>query len=303
MDLLAISVGNTRTQIGRFSGTELEASERISNEHPELILSRAIEHWGQLSENSRGIALASVNESIAGPLAKALQSRLGADVSRLGTDLGIPVGTCLDEGAKPGTDRLLNAAAAWDKFQCATVVIDAGTAVTVDFVDGKGVFQGGAIAPGVALQLRAMHDGTAGLPLIAPAAPTDEPFGKCTEQAMLQGVHHGIRGLVQRLVERYAEAYGAFPRVIATGGDAEALFAEDDVVEMVDADLTLQGIAAAVAAATGTTKARVARAAGVADHGHRHGDHGGCCGHDHGSGGGCCGHDHGSEGGCCGHHH
>ncbi len=292
MDLLAISVGNSRTQLGRFTGTELDSSERISNQHPDLILSRAIEHWGHLGENSRGIALASVNESVAGPLAKALKARLGADVSRLGADLGIPVGTCLDEGAKPGTDRLLNAAAAWDKFQCATVVIDAGTAVTVDFVDGKGVFQGGAIAPGVALQLRAMHDGTAGLPLVAPAAPTDEPFGKCTEQAMLQGVHHGIRGLVQRLVERYAEAYGAFPRVIATGGDAEALFAEDDVVEMVDADLTLHGIAAAVAAASGTAKSQGRRSAGVAAAPVPHKHDGGCCGHDHGTDGGCCGHQH-----------
>ena len=94
-------------------------------------------------------------------------------------------------------------------------------------MDGQGTFHGGAIAPGARMQLRALHEGTAALPEVALAAPDDDAFGRSTSQAMLHGVYHGVRGLVWKLVERYAEAYGAFPQVVATGGDAELLFRGD----------------------------------------------------------------------------
>ena len=59
---------------------------------------------------------------------------------------------------------------------------------------------------------------------------------------MLRGVYHGIRGMVWKLVEQYAEAYEAFPTVIATGGDAETLFHDDELIERIVPDLTLHGI-------------------------------------------------------------
>jgi pantothenate kinase type III len=62
---------------------------------------------------------------------------------------------------------------------------------------------------------------------------------------MLLGVYEGIRGMVRRLVERYAEHYGAFPMVVATGGDAETLFSGDDLVDRIAPDLVLRGIAVA----------------------------------------------------------
>jgi pantothenate kinase type III len=66
---------------------------------------------------------------------------------------------------------------------------------------------------------------------------------------MMLGVQESIRGLVWRLVERYSLAYGAFPTVIATGGDAEAIFAGDELVNAIVPDLTLQGIVASAKAA------------------------------------------------------
>jgi type III pantothenate kinase len=75
--------------------------------------------------------------------------------------------------------------------------------------------------------------------------PDDEPFGRDTEQAMLQGVVYGAQGLVRRLVERYAMAYDAYPMVVATGGDAGLLFEGDELVDRVVPHLTLRGIAVA----------------------------------------------------------
>jgi pantothenate kinase type III len=90
-----------------------------------------------------------------------------------------------------------------------------------------------------------MHEHTEALPDLAFAEPEDDAFGRSTGQAMLNGVFHGIRGTVQRLVERYSERYGAFPQIIATGGDAEVLFASDELVDHIVPDLTILGMAAA----------------------------------------------------------
>lgn len=247
--LLAISVGNTRTAMAHFHDGHVHGSHRLSNQDLEAIVAAAAaewEHLGAHEDQDATCVLASVNDAVADALEPLLAARLGTEVWRIGRDIGVPVGECLDPGARPGADRLLNAAAAFDVMKSACVVVDAGTAVTVDFVDGHGVFQGGAIAPGAAMQLRALHRETHALPQVEFRQPAEEPFGRSTEEAMLQGVYHGLRGMVWRLVERYAQAYGAFPPVIATGGDAALLFEGDELVDRIVPDLTLMGIDVAV---------------------------------------------------------
>ena len=101
-------------------------------------------------------------------------------------------------------------------------------------------------APGGTLQLKSLHEHTDMLPRVAFAQPdAGEAFGRNTAAAMLLGVFEGLRGMVRRLVERYAESYGAFPMVVATGGDAETLFSGDDLVDRIVPELVLLGIAVA----------------------------------------------------------
>ncbi len=126
----------------------------------------------------------------------------------------------------------------------ACVVVDAGTALTIDVCNDAGEFLGGAIAPGAAMMLHALHDKTALLPAVKLAKPEDA-WGKNSEQAMLQGVYHGIRGIVKELVEQYATALGQWPDIIATGGDAAMLFGDWELIHAVSPDLTLYGIALA----------------------------------------------------------
>jgi type III pantothenate kinase len=188
--------------------------------------------------------------------------------------------TSLDEPGSVGQDRLLDALGAFSRSNQACVVIDAGTAVTVDFVDGQGVFHGGAIAAGLAMMLDALHERTSRLPIVkvtpellagprlktaavpgaGPSSPAEEPldtdeqtvplipepFGKTTSQAMAIGAAAAVQGLVHILVDRYAEFYGAYPRVVATGGDAPLLFEQDPLVEVIVPDLTLIGMFAAL---------------------------------------------------------
>lgn len=254
LNMVAISIGNSRTAIGLFRGDGLERSERVANGDVAAVVAAVVRAWSEIErESDASILLASVNDAFTDRLVAVLDDAVATEIFRVGDDVAIPIGTSLDPETITGVDRLLNAAAAWERLKTACVIVDAGTAVTVDFVDGVGTFQGGAIAPGAAMQLAALHERTAALPQVAFTAPDPEAFGKNTRQAMLQGVFHGIRGLVWRLTEQYAERYGAFPPVIATGGDAETLFGHDELVNHVVPDLTLFGIAAAARAAASDT--------------------------------------------------
>lgn len=244
LEIVAVAVGNTNTKFGLFRGHELRESGALPS-HGTEALCRAIVALADRMEPSgagQAVVIASVNSKAARPLREALAGATEKPIYQIGPDLPIPLRGRLDHEAMTGHDRALNALAAYEIMNQAVVVVDAGTAITVDFVDGEGVFHGGAIAPGVTTALKALHSATDALPEVPFVRPDPHPFGANTQQAMLNGVFYGARGLVRALLERYAEAYSGFPLVVATGGDAEMLFGDDELVDRVIPNLTLLGI-------------------------------------------------------------
>ena len=243
VNLLAVSVGNTRTRVGAFVDGKLAETATFENQKDAKI-NQAIDHaFAPLRErDDAAILLSSVNDRQAEPIQQKLTDHLGRVVLRVERDLPIPVGRQLDPEAMTGEDRLLNAAAAYDVLKQACVVVDAGTAITVDFVDGAGTFHGGAIAPGAQLMMDALNQRTAQLPEVEFGKP-EQAIGHNTIEAMKAGVFHGLRGMVRELVEQYAEQVGAFPLVVATGGDGPLLFQDYELVDRVVPDLTLMGLA------------------------------------------------------------
>jgi type III pantothenate kinase len=246
-DIIAVNVGNSRTQIGLYASGEMHPAVSLGNDNPAATVEKIAAWWKEIPDHTHAaVVFASVNDPVAARLIAMVEDQLSIEAYRIGDDLPVPVATCLDPETITGADRLLNALAAFERMQQACIVVDAGTAITVDFVDGEGTFHGGAIAPGASLQLRALHEHTAALPELRFQAPKDEDaFGRSTAAAMQLGVAAAARGMVWRLVERYAQAYGAFPPVVATGGDAEALFRGDALVDRIVPNLTLLGIVAA----------------------------------------------------------
>lgn len=242
-----MSVGNTRTKIGSFRGRELLASAAIPNTDvaaiAEAVIAAARDRVGP------AVVLASVNPTISErllPLVRTGVSDVQGELYQLGVDLPVPIERALDDDSTVGQDRLLNALAAFVRAGQACIVVDCGTAMTCDFVDGTGVFQGGAIAPGLGMMLDAMHQRTAKLPAVSfEQVPASRPFGKSTGEAMRLGAQAAAQGMVRVLAERYAESYGAYPQIVATGGDAARLFEGDELVEHLVPDLTLMGIQAA----------------------------------------------------------
>lgn len=250
--ILAIEVGNTRSALQVFEGVKPAAdSTRVASEARAITLAAQ-----ELMRGSQvaAVVLAGVNPPVLNAVEAEFRAKAeapGAEKSgvpgvvRLGTDVPVPIVNALVDDSTVGQDRLLCALAAYSVAEQACVVVDVGTAVTVDFVDGEGVFQGGVIAPGARMMLKALHEHTAALPELKFEVPSGErgPFGKDTKHAMQLGVANAIRGLVRTMIEQYSEAFGAYPQIIATGGDAGALFAEDDLVEHIVPDLQLLGIA------------------------------------------------------------
>ncbi|MCA9292363.1 MAG: type III pantothenate kinase [Phycisphaerales bacterium] len=247
--LVAVNVGNSAMTFARFEGDEPQPLRRFL--HADLPAAVDAIVSASAEKQCDGVVVASVHGKMRDALLDALIPKLDAELYRVGDDLHIPINHTLSDAAiaRTGQDRLLNALAAHRVCGAAAMIIDAGTAITVDFVDGEGTFHGGAIAPGARMSLRAMHEHAPALPAIELHAPDQAHFGADTEQAMLQGMYYGAQGLVHRLLERYAEAAGFYPPVIATGGDAALLFDSDPIVERIVPDLTLRGIAYACRAA------------------------------------------------------
>ncbi|MFM7052379.1 MAG: type III pantothenate kinase [Planctomycetota bacterium] len=248
--VLAVQVGNTRIKLAVFRSEDPDEVVLVPKADTAAAIEAAVRLYESIgAEPDAAVLVASVNKPVSDALVAALRDQLDADIYAVPDDMPAPIGTCLAPDATPGVDRLLNAAAAWHKLRQACVVIDAGTAITVDFVDGEGVFHGGAIAPGLRMQLKALHEHTAALPDLEFSVPEGTAWGADTREAMLRGVYHGARGLAWRLIERYAEEYGGFPMVVATGGDAQALFGDDELVNQIVPDLVLRGMAIAAKSA------------------------------------------------------
>ncbi len=141
-----------------------------------------------------------------------------------------------------GQDRLANAVAARHRFGAPVVVVDFGTAVTFDVVDGHGDYAGGIIAPGLAAMTDYLHEKTALLPRIR-IREVSAVVGKNTEQAMLIGAVHGYRGLVRELIaELKRELKSRRLPVIATGGYAKLIAAKLPEITAVEPALTLEGL-------------------------------------------------------------
>lgn len=242
-NLLAINVGNTRCHLGAFVDGKLTNQAHLDIDADDAATARAIEHVTEPFKSTDKVILlvGTVNSEASRKIEQQISQQTGWPVQHVERDVNVPIGRQLDGDSMAGTDRLLNAAAAYDQIKQACIVIDAGTAVTVDFVDGEGTFHGGAILPGARMMLQSLHEHTAQLPQVEFDRP-DETIGHNTAQAMLDGVFHGLRGAVRELVEKYAEVYGAYPKVIATGGDAERLFKDYELIEAIVPDLALRGL-------------------------------------------------------------
>ena len=174
----------------------------------------------------------------------------GEKVVAVDSSRKVPVEVSVDEPAKVGIDRLLNvfAASALVKPGEPAIVVDAGSAVTVDLLHEDGSFAGGAIFPGLRLMALALREHTAQLPLVdATAAIPPGPPGKNTDAAMKVGIIYALAGGIDAIIRETASRCSVAPHLFLTGGDmtpqlAGHLQSRHQFRSEIRAALTLEGI-------------------------------------------------------------
>jgi type III pantothenate kinase len=248
--LLTVDVGNTQTHLGVWDGGRLTHQWRASTD-PARTADELAMFFGEfltmagmsLPSQITGIAICSVVPSVTQEL-RELASRyfgFGAVVVEPGIKTGIAVLT--DNPKEVGADRIANAVAAHEIFPTENaVVVDFGTAITVDAVSDQGEYIGGAIAPGLETAASALFHATAQIRRVELGDAPPSALGRSTVTSVQSGIIYGTTDLVDGLVDRITQELGGNSRVIATGGFAPSISRHSKRIERVEPILTLTGL-------------------------------------------------------------
>lgn len=243
--LLAIDVGNTNILLGLWRDQELVWTFRVSTtprttDETGVLLLTLLGHRGVTANDVDGAIIASVVPTVQYNLEKALRTYLEVDPLVVGRRLRTGMQIRTDNPREVGADRIVNGVAAFQTYGGPVVVVDFGTATTVDCVTGDCAYVGGAIAPGLGIGEEALFSHTAKLPRVEVTRPP-KVIGTNTVHAIQSGLFWGYVGLVGELVRRCRQELGG-GTVVATGGLARMLAPEIALVDHVDIWLTLRGL-------------------------------------------------------------
>ncbi len=246
--LLAIDTGNTNTLFAVHNGTSWVVDWRIATNVSRTADEYAV--WFNQLLSMQNLTFKDITECVISSVVpqslfnmRNLSRRyFNIDpiiVGDPGVDIGI--GVRLDNPAEVGADRLVNVLGARRKYPGHLILIDSGTATTFDVVSEDGFFEGGIIAPGINLSVRALHDAAAQLPRIAIKKPSSV-IGKGTVSAMQSGIFWGYIGLIDGLVRRIRAEDSREFTVVGTGGIASLFEGASETIQHYDSQLTVNGL-------------------------------------------------------------
>jgi len=161
--------------------------------------------------------------------------------SFLGRDITIPIRNCYKKPHQVGNDRLVNALGVKANYRLPALVVDFGTATTIDVISRDGAYQGGIIVPGIRMSLESLHEKTALLPLLTAGKP-HAILGRDTKNSILSGVFYGYSFLVDGFINALAGNTLSSKTVIATGGNLKIMKSLCRKIDIFDPYLTLKGI-------------------------------------------------------------
>ena len=245
--LLVVDAGNTNVVFAVHDGASWRGIWRIATEPQRTSDEYAV--WLLTLFNLTGLKPAEIDRAVIGtvvPAALYHLRRLCRDwfqaeplIARSNLDWGFAIK--IDNPAEVGADRLLNTLAAHQAHTGPLIVVDFGTATTFDVVAADGAYLGGVIAPGINLSIEALHKAAARLPRIGIGRP-QAVIGRSTIPAMQSGIYWGYVGLLEGLITRIRAEYDQPMKVVATGGLAPLLSEGTTIIDLIDPDLTLDGL-------------------------------------------------------------
>jgi type III pantothenate kinase len=252
--LLAIDIGNTQITLGVFSleqsrplrgvaaSWRMSTDPRATSDEYGTKLLDFFHYAGLESSRVQGVAVASVVPALDGVFRETAKRYFNAPALFVGPGVKTGVNVLYENAAEVGADRIVNAAAAFDRVKGACIVVDFGTATTFDCVNRKGEYMGGAIAPGPLMAASALSEKTAKLPQLGAFRKPPAAIGRNTLDSMNSGLFHGYAGLTEEILRQLRKEMGGTPRVLATGGLAALLAPAVKSIKRVEPDLTLEGL-------------------------------------------------------------
>ncbi|HNT27095.1 MAG TPA: type III pantothenate kinase [bacterium] len=242
-----VDIGNTNTVVGITDHGKITARWRVETDrhatfddltakfHPLLTLA------GIPREKVEKVIVSSVVPAWDHSWERFSREYLGREALFVGAGTRTGITVAVDSPQEVGADRIVNAAAAIARHPGGALIVDSGTAITIDAVSPDHRYLGGAIMPGMLISIEALAARTAKLPRVHLDRP-ERAVGRSTAGGIQSGVYYGFAGMVDRVIEEMAAELDFTPRVIATGGLAGGLAAVSRRIEEYDRDLTLYGL-------------------------------------------------------------
>ena len=245
--LLAVDIGNTQTVIGAYQGQFLKHRWRISTEVSRTTDEYRILFEGLLAKVPKpldGAALSSVVPTAIAAMRPVLAEMVNGPLVVVGPGTRTGMEIRIDNPREVGADRVVNAIGAVERFGAPVLVVDFGTATTVDVIDSSGAYCGGAIAPGVQVAGDALAAAASALRRVELTAPK-QATGRNTTEAVQSGLVFGWAGLVDGLVRRIcSEQHLEDVPVVATGGLSRLIGPVCETITHIEDNLTLRGLLA-----------------------------------------------------------
>ena len=245
--LLVIDIGNTNIVLGVFKDDTFVAelrfksdTSRTVDEYIALVLP-SLKAKFALDLRISQCVISSVVPLLTPLMTALVQKSFNIEPLMVGPGIRTGLQIKINEPASVGADRVVNALAAKELFGTPIIVVDFGTATSFDYVSAEGNYEGGVIAPGLAVSLDSLVKNTAKLPSIDITWPKNV-VGKSTVSAMQSGVVLGYLCMVDGLLELMLQEIGKVEQIIATGGLGELFAAHSKCITNYDRHLTLKGL-------------------------------------------------------------
>lgn len=248
--LLTIDIGNTNMVFGIYKGEEMLGSFRLStnstatSDELGILAVSYFERFGYRTEDLKACIIGSAVPQVMYSVTSAIIKYFGVEPLVVGTDVdtGLKFAPRCYETGRLGADRAINCISATQKYGAPFVILDFGTATTIDAVGPDGVYMGGTIGPGLQVSLDALVSRTAMLPRVELQMP-QTVLGRNTEEQIQAGVVAGYVGNMEYLIRQVMEEMDCEGiKVIATGGLSRMIAQQTDRINIVDPMLTMDGL-------------------------------------------------------------
>lgn len=246
--ILVVDVGNTNITFGVYNDKELVTTFRLMTKMPKtsdeygVLITEMLTINNVCKDSIEGAIVASVVPNIMHSLTGGIKKYITKELIIVGAGIKTGIRITTENPKQIGSDRIVDAVAAYELYGGPILVIDFGTATTYDLVNDQGCFCAGVTAPGIRISAKALWEGTARLPEIEIKKP-DSILAQETVSSMQAGLVYGQIGQTEYIIKKVKQETGYDNlKVVATGGLGRIISAETDMIQEYNSSLTLEGL-------------------------------------------------------------